>query len=219
MGLVNELQESAERDDVLTVLRKAKRVSSKLSLPDISTWLDHEQNGYPDQKTVPAYREIAASYCYNTNGYIPAGYGLLKSGIIPLDGFGNITLPVVVSISTVSSWIAKLQGGDKLYVSAPNETAAWLRRSLSCSWPEILDQITFMVQLNSSHVQDIPEQVKNKVLDWTCSLESAGVTGEGHSFSNQERQTAQSVVFNITNSKIDQLNSAGANIKRSDGTV
>ena len=29
MGLVNELQESAERDDVLTVLRKAKRVASK----------------------------------------------------------------------------------------------------------------------------------------------------------------------------------------------
>jgi len=27
MGLVNELQESAERDDVQTVLRKAKRVS------------------------------------------------------------------------------------------------------------------------------------------------------------------------------------------------
>ena len=77
MGIVNELQASAERDDVLTVLRRAKRLSAKLGLRDISEWVDHEQNGYPPQATIPSYRIVQISVCYNSNGYVPAGYGQL----------------------------------------------------------------------------------------------------------------------------------------------
>jgi len=50
-------------------------------------------------------------------------------------------------------------------------------------------------------------------LDWACSLETAGVTGDGQSFSDNEKQVAQAVIFNISNSSIDQLNNSGDNIK------
>jgi len=55
--------------------------------------------------------------------------------------------------------------------------------------------------------------VKNRILDWACALESKGVTGDSQSFSDNEKQSAQTVIFNISNSSIDQLNNSGDNIK------
>lgn len=216
MGLVNELQESAERDDVATVLRKAKRLSSKLARNDIREWLNHEQDGYPSGSQVPDYRVVGVSLCYNTNGYIPAGFGMLRNGIVPLPGFdGNHTLPMLESIGKIIAFIdAMKEGRGGLYVPLSEEMAESIRRQLRCTFPEILDQITFLAHLNSTSVANIPEQVKNKVLDWACTLEAAGVTGEGVAFSEKDKQIASSVIFNIHDSKIEQLNNSGTNLKR-----
>src|SRR5690348_10915089 len=82
VNLVNELQVSAERDDVLTVLRKTKWLASKLDRQDIAEWLQAEQGGYRDDQPVPEYRKIGTALAYNTNGYIPAGFGYLRNGTI-----------------------------------------------------------------------------------------------------------------------------------------
>jgi tetratricopeptide (TPR) repeat protein len=76
MNLVNELQASAENDDVLTVLRKTTRLASKLGRDDISEWLLAEQNGYPRGDAVPAYRRVRGRLAMNVLGYVPAGYGV-----------------------------------------------------------------------------------------------------------------------------------------------
>jgi hypothetical protein len=55
--------------------------------------------------------------------------------------------------------------------------------------------------------------VKNKILDWACDLESAGVTGDNQSFSDREKRDGQTVTFNISGSNIGQLNSSGDNLK------
>lgn len=215
MGLVNELQESAERDDVLTVLRKANRVSAKLNVSGISEWLKHEQDGYPGGDSVPSYRKLSVVFCYNTNGYIPAGYGYIRKGVIPFYGpISGLTFPLVDSIGTVVSLLISIDKGKELYFPVPDNMASDLRNMLRSDNPDVLQQLTFHAKLNNSQIRDIPEQVKNKVLDWACVLESAGVTGEGHTFSPQEKQNAQTVVFNISNSTIEQLNSSGPNIKR-----
>ena len=61
MNLVNELQISAEKDDVLAVLRKTKRLASKLGRNDITDWLNSEQNGYPKDKGIPDYRIVSGT--------------------------------------------------------------------------------------------------------------------------------------------------------------
>lgn len=215
MGLVNELQESAERDDVQTLLRKAKRVSAKLRRDDISKWLNNEQNGYPDGAEVPSYRDISISFCYNTNGYLPAGYGQIMRGIVPLPGLGDgLTIPVGEPISAIVGWLDSINAGrGQLYMPLNAEMAEFVRGQLTSNRPEVFDQITLMLQLNESGLRGIPEQVKNRVLDWACDLETAGVTGDEHSFSNTEKETAKTVVFNISNSTIDQLSSSGTNLK------
>jgi hypothetical protein len=46
MNLVDELQASATKDDVLNVLRNTRRLASKLKRHDITEWLQAEQDGY-----------------------------------------------------------------------------------------------------------------------------------------------------------------------------
>jgi len=216
MGLVNELQESTGREDVQTVLRKAKRLSSKLALQDISDWLEREQSGYPSDAPIPDYRDVGITICYDTNGYIPAGYGMLKNGIEQLKGYNiGLTLPMREPIGTVLSHIEAIKSGKAIYVPLPNALSHQIRAKLEGDY-DVIQQLTFLAQMSSSKVGNIPEQVKNKVLDWACKLESAGVTGDGASFSEKEKGIAQHVIFNISNSTVEQINSSGKNIKGAD---
>lgn len=99
MDLVNELQVSAEQDEVLTVLRKTKRLASKLGRQDIGQWLASELEGYKQSETIPAYRQIRATMAMNTNGFIPAGWGYVTRGIKDLPEFGTSDFPLRDSIA------------------------------------------------------------------------------------------------------------------------
>src|SRR5690349_19638751 len=106
MDLVNELQISAENEDVLTVLRKTRRLASKLDRKDIADWLQHEQDGYPDGQSVPDYRKVSVTLALHTNGtYIPGGYGTAIRGTIDVPSVPMpAPFPVRDSISAVVSW-------------------------------------------------------------------------------------------------------------------
>jgi hypothetical protein len=51
------------------------------------------------------------------------------------------------------------------------------------------------------------------VLDWACDLERAGVRGDDMTFSDKDKQIAQSITFNLNNCNIDQLTNLGTNRK------
>jgi hypothetical protein len=194
MGIVNELQASAESEDVLTALRKAKRVASKLNRQDISEWLDHEQNGYPNGSQVPEYRMIPVTFAYNTNGYIPAGYGLLKSGIENIGGLGlGLRIPLGESIGRVLTYIER--EGRSIYQRLDGDVAHQIRSLFRASDPAIVSQLTFLAELNPTFIHDIPNQIKNKILDWALSLEKAGITGDDQSFTDPEKRLAQLTNF------------------------
>jgi hypothetical protein len=99
-----------------------------------------------------------------------------------------------------------------VYVTVDPETERMIRRYVQVN-PMIANQISLILHLDSSQIKAIPEQIKDKVLDWACALESAGVTGEGLTFSAKEKQIADTVVFNISGSHIEQLNNSGTNQK------
>ena len=202
MGLVNELQETAKRDDVLTVLRKVKCVSDKLGRKDICRWVEHEQNGYADANAVPGYRLIPVSLCYKTDGSTSAGGDQSGNGIVPLSGImKGCDSPIIRPISAVLNLVESITSGQCMYIPLPPEVTRSLHGALKCNKPEMLHHLTFIAQLDSSRVHAIPEHVKNRVLDWACGLEAAGVTGEDQSFTDKEKQAAQTVVFNISNAK------------------
>jgi AbiTii len=214
MNLVNELQISAEQDDVLTVLRKTKRLASKLNRQDISEWLQAELNGYQYGQDLPDYRMIGSTVAYNTNGYVPAGFGYVKNGIEDLPFLGTLETPLRESISSIISMIDDLKTGRKngLFLNVGEETTRLIRSHIRIE-PYYEQQITFLVRLNTTQVKAIPEQIKDKVLDWACALESARVIGDGMSFSQKEKEIAHDITLNINNCNIDQLNSLGSNNK------
>jgi hypothetical protein len=214
MNLVNELQVSAEQDDVLTVLRKTKRLASKLGQTDILDWLRHEMEGYPRGDLVPAYRQVGTTLAMNTNGHVPAGYGYLMNGVHELPGVGfHPMMPVVAPVSTILSWIVSLSKGKAIFhpIERHEEADDFFRKHVD---PMFQGQVDFMLHLNDSQVKAIPDQIKDKVLDWACALEQAGVNGEGQSFNQQEKRIASSITINISGSQIEQLNNMGTNVKR-----
>lgn len=213
MNLVNELQVSAEADDVLTVLRKTKRLASKLGRQDINEWLQAEQHGYAKEQEVPSYREIGTTIAMSTNGYIPAGYGMVMEGIRELPGAAK-TVPVSLrdEISTVLALIESEKTGHGIYYPIPENTeyCQYVRSRIRCN-PMIANQVSFMLRLDPTRIKAIPERIKDKVLEWACDLEAAGVTGDGLSFTDKEKAIAHNITFNIHDSKIGQLNNMGTN--------
>ena len=177
VNLVNELQVSAESDDVLTVLRKTKRLASKLDRQDIGEWLESEQDGYAAKQTIPTYRTVGVSLAYNTNGYIPAGWGMMVKGteMLPDCGLG-LKFGIPDSISTILSWLDGETRGEGLCSSVP--AGSDLCRKLRTIYrfdPHVAGQITFLFRYNGAEIRAIPDRIKDKVLDWAlCSGASRG---------------------------------------------
>jgi hypothetical protein len=209
MTLVNELQISAEQDDVMTVLRKTKRLAAKLGRQDIADWLKSELEGYPSGSPVPEFRQIGTSLAYNTNGYIPVGGGRLESGVKPLPDY-NLTFPFSIRdpISTIMSWI---DDANNIYHQIPlNSEYGRTIRSCFRFHPMFADQISFLLHLNGAQLTAVPECIKDRVLDWACALEQAGVHGDNMTFDDREKHLADSVrmnlVFNQTNNNVGDVN-------------
>jgi len=150
-----------------------------------------------------------------TNGYVPAGYGYLMKGIVDIPSSGlDLRMPFRDSISSVLSLIENLKDGNWAYL--PLEDGSEMSRSLRSYFhidPMFTRQISFLSRLNPIQIKAIPEQIKDKVLEWACDLESAGVTGDGLSFSPKEKEVAHSITFNIHNCSIEQLNNMGMNLR------
>ena len=216
MNLVNELQISAEKDDVLTVLRKTKRLASKLRRKDISDWLRWELSGYDDPKAIPDYRKVGVSFAINIQGYVPAGNGMLVTGNepIPNTGMEDFPMPLGDPIATIQTWIDRGNRNPNHGIFQTLEDGTpiteHLRRRFRID-PRYAGQVSFLARLNDAQVRAIPDQIKDRVLDWACALEEANVTGEGLSFSPEEVATAGTVIFNIKNSYVEQLSNGGTN--------
>ncbi len=76
------IQDLGEDKSIRGILLKAQIVASKLNNEDFRTWIDNEQNGYPDAENIPNYRILNATVKadlsipfmgYVNNYTIPAG--------------------------------------------------------------------------------------------------------------------------------------------------
>ena len=204
MNLVNELQVSTEKDDVLTVLRKAKRLASKLGVTDIDLWLRCEQEGYVGGTEIPAYRTVKGTLVYNSNGYIPVGWGMIGEGIMDFPGNLGFDRRLPDAMSEVASMIEYArQKGHGLYY--PLEESDFTRRCRGMMHPLIANKVSFLLRLSTGNIQSIPDAVKDRVLDWACALERRGVLGENMTFSDREKEQAHTLRLDLTNCTIQQL--------------
>ncbi len=172
---------------VSELLRKVKAVSSKLNLSDILRWVDNELNGYTKETAseVPDYRYI--------DGHLKA--------MNPYRGwqpvyFEDPEAERTVSHRSVGSKIAALEviakSDDKAFISlgmTPEAKASLMKGIDYCT--------DVCLKIERNEIVGILDATRNKILDWSLSLERQGILGEGLAFSSSEKAKAAESVFHI----------------------
>jgi hypothetical protein len=181
-SIIEELQRGAldRNTPVSDLLRMAKVISVKLSLPDLAKWVEYELNGY-GMTEVPAYRILK---------------GQLK-GKNPFHGWQHVlfndeeieklftTQPIAQPVAEIEHMLSRVASGSgEMMIPLSGRAATQLMKATHMNLP-------FAVIISSGEAWGIVDAVRTALLDWSLKLEQSGIKGEGLSFSNEERQRAR----------------------------
>ncbi|MEZ9393126.1 hypothetical protein AB4222_14610 [Vibrio splendidus] len=189
-GLVLELQKDALDNDseVSSLLRKALVISKKLGVYDIEAWLSQELNGYDTpENELPDYREVnGALKAYNPiRGLIPFHINDPElSGTLSSRRIGQ-------PISELESLVNSNDSGTLTLNFPPN-----VREDLMSIMTSPMEPI---LQIGIDQIDGVLGALRTEVLNWALELEQKGIIGEGMTFSNNEKRTAENVNYTITN--------------------
>lgn len=220
-ALVPELVNMASDPTISTadLLRRALVVARRLSVPELVNWINSELNGYGDEE-VPEYRKVI--------GHLHAE-----------DPYrGDVPFQVPQEIAEVVTSIPLPQPLPELQQLAKSESL--LRRYFPAPQEKILMQMMVdgsgfatrpFVKFSPIQIGGLVERVRSRILDWALDLEGRGISGEGMSFTPQEKQAVQQQHYhfgNISGSQIQissngstqtQANTTGSDIEALKGLV
>lgn len=192
-SLVLDLQRELMKDncDILTILRKAHLIASKLNLEEFDLWIQHELNGYSEctREQIPDYRIVKGVLkAHNPyNGWIPAQFA------------DNETERMICEQKLHFS-IAELQN---LYEQSDT---GYVIYQFNAELTDIIASIfkspfpmQYALHISSHLLISIVEKVKNYLLEWTINLESNGVIGENMIFNDNEKDKAKNMPQQINN--------------------
>lgn len=188
MPLVLQIQADALDHSVSTadLLRRARVASSKLGIGSAASWVDHETNGYEGvaPADLPPYRIIRGQ---------PKFFN-------PYNGWR----PIMTHDEEMADILSKaylFQPAAVLERLVKDSKDGNLRLSHNLALNQIItSQIGFnapsTIMLGRATVWGVVEKVRNLILDWSLELESAGVLGEGMSFTLNEKTKAVAMTNN-----------------------
>ena len=191
-SVVIELQqELLNKDcDILQALRKAHVIASKLQLHEFDIWIQNELNGYKgEDENFPDYRQMKGTLKAKNpyRGWIPA--------IITDKNNQQIfnSVPVFESISALID-IEKKTSNGYFYYSYPPELSMKLNQQANT--PAYMEIALF---INTIHITELIDKVRNCLLEWTLELERKGVLGENMTFNENETASAQNISQQVNN--------------------
>lgn len=189
-SIVLDLQNEVTKPDcdIVSVLRKAHLIATKLGLVDLDKWILSELNGYKSGDNIPDYRIIR---------------GQLKAlnpyrGWIPTMMYNReledeiCSIPVKNSVSEIISLYSQKEEG--LGVEFTGERLTYINSLFDSPTP-----MKYSVHLSPPAIIDIVEKVKTALLEWTIRLESEGILGEDMKFDVTEKETAKTIPQTINN--------------------
>lgn len=184
-SLILKLQRLAadSSTSVAELLRKSRVVATKLDLEEFNQFLQHELHGYPPEIDVPRYRivrgDIRAFNPYNGH-HVPVRFGAAITDKLS-------TTHNRQSVGQLEDVLRA--GGDRIECPFSESTMESIREMLGPADREWLHPTR---HLASTQVSGILDAVRNTVLDWSLQLEKEGILGDGHTFSDEERERASS---------------------------
>lgn len=181
---------SSSSTNIEDLLSRAKMISVKLGLNDISEWLEHELTGYPNDVALPEYRVLRGHKVVGWNpfqGWIP--FQLMN--LLESDREAYELLTTLEFNNPVSMLVEYSKSESTLYSDLPEPCTDFLQKisglDFRMCWP-----------INPTLITRILSHIRAKILDWALLLESKGVYGEGLLFSPEEKREAQNVTYNNT---------------------
>jgi len=175
VSLVQELEQDAYNSSVSlsNMLRKAKAVAVKLQLQQPTEWVEAELNGYKNRE-VPDYRKLVGR-ARSRNPY---------HGWQPLM-FGEADIERMVCEHSIPNSVREIEHlleteGDPSIALSGGQVKTLCEMG---SMPTLPISVFF----SRGSFVSILDAVRNKVLDWSLSLQVAGIKGEGMSFLPEER--------------------------------
>lgn len=179
-SLVLELQADAldPSVSVLNLLRKALVVAKKLNVQEFQTWIELELAGY-DDTPIPDYRSIRGQL----RGWNPYhGWQPITTNQQNLEEFYESLCHCQVRRQSISELVALINSEHKeLYLQLPFQVESFLVSTVGTS---------VKIGISRASVQAIVEAVRDVILRWVLKLEEDGITGEGMTFSGEEKQIA-----------------------------
>jgi len=170
MSLLRKIQQSLmeENSNLGPILLKLRFLALKLGSNLLEEWVKHENEGYPDDIEVPAYRKIPVSYKATFLG--PAGFSIPNAPIPPLliekfCGEKWVDYEIRQSVAAVDSLLSDDKTGQ-LEFDASNLIMVLqgkVYEDLACS------SVTGTV--SRAALNEVRHKIRSKVLDLTIELE------------------------------------------------
>lgn len=186
-SIVLELQRDAldRNTEVADLLRNALVVARKLDVTDIQAWIEYELGGYPEGAEIPDYRLIRGNvHGWNPyHGWIPVTFESSEDAEFYSTQQCGIAIPEI-------EHVLKKEGMPQSQL--PPKVGVELMKHLAVDRPPI-------VMFSQSNFVRILNKVRDTILTWALKLESAGICGEGLSFTAEEKQQANACSYNINN--------------------
>lgn len=194
---------------VTELLRLAKVLAAKLELTDPNPWIERELNGYHGLpfEEIPEYRVLSgAPKAWNPyRGWRRIQFQTAASE----DKFS--TAPINQSLPTIESLVADADG-NWFQFPYPAETKKYIQRAID-------DDTEVTIFLEKAPIINMVEQVRNLLLDWTLSLEKAGIIGADLQFSSEEIEKAHTITHNFFVENANMVGFVGGSSKVSNSMV
>ncbi len=185
-GLVLELQKHAmdQGYNILELLSHAYVVARKLRINSFVDWIEKEQKGYSRDAEVPSYRKVATYLHYRNpyNGWQPVVLQSKEDQLL----FSSFS--VTDSIPSISDLLKS--GKDvSCYLLSDDMNIKYSKSLKGIGDLGVVFQFALYAPRNA--MENIIQQVRNKILDWSLLLEENGILGEGMTFSQTEQNNAK----------------------------
>lgn len=182
-SIILELQHELLRQDcdIVNALRKAHLIAVKLGLDEFDLWIQKELSGYKkSDEFIPDYRMMKGVLKANNPrlGWIPA----VVTG--PTGQALNV-VPVYESLATLIDVGQKSKDGHFMFSYPPTLS---MKLCQQAGTPTYMDIALF---ISVCCITEAVEQVKNRLLEWTLTLEKKGILGESMTFNAEEKETAR----------------------------
>ena len=157
MCKISELKKDIiENKDVISILRKAKVVSTTYKIDEMTKWIDLELNGYRNVSDIPDYRNIV---------------GVVKARN-PIYGLIPVIMPASISkeissrklFNPISEILSFSNSDDYASIQLPSELSEALCKNEGVHYP------CYLIISKSSFLSII-ENVKNYIFEWCLKLE------------------------------------------------